>query len=263
MATSTRLFDKEQTTDPVRPLSANERWVCEPPAPGAENVIHTKETKMITINNMLARLNGRSRRFVLSLAACSVFGVLVYASIPDASGVIHGCYKLSSGTLRVIDDATQQCDSNEAPIQWNQTGPQGAPAPPRIITVGTADNTFALMGCGQDIRSVPFVKQHNDTSLRITYHDDGFVEQFTPGGSREFTIGVRIDGSAIAPTPIYSSVQGDLDNAAVSGSITAFGYANGISAGSHTLTTRYTVGGDSCYRGNAYTVEIEEIELAH
>lgn len=59
-----------------------------------------------------------------------LLGVIAYASIPDADGIIHGCYKKSGGTLRVIDDAVGQCDSRaENPVQWNQTGPQGAPGP--------------------------------------------------------------------------------------------------------------------------------------
>jgi hypothetical protein len=41
------------------------------------------------------------------------------ASIPDASGVIHGCRKTSGGALRVIDTgAGQTCMANETALNW-------------------------------------------------------------------------------------------------------------------------------------------------
>lgn len=58
---------------------------------------------------------------VVGLAGVAV----VSASIPDASGVIHGCYRTNNGTLRIIDSASQTCAGNEAALTWNQTGPQG------------------------------------------------------------------------------------------------------------------------------------------
>src|SRR5207237_955822 len=49
----------------------------------------------------------------------------VIASIPDANGVIHGCYNITNGSQRVIDTAVDSCKPGETAIQWNQTGPQG------------------------------------------------------------------------------------------------------------------------------------------
>ncbi len=64
----------------------------------------------------------------LAAAVISVSGIAL-ASIPDASGVIHGCYKTSGpaqGVLGVIDTgAGQACPSGTTPLSWNQTGPQG------------------------------------------------------------------------------------------------------------------------------------------
>jgi hypothetical protein len=64
------------------------------------------------------------------LAACTtivatlVTGTLV-ADVPDA-GVIHGCYKKSSGGLRVIDASTgDTCAAGELALTWNEVGPQG------------------------------------------------------------------------------------------------------------------------------------------
>jgi hypothetical protein len=64
----------------------------------------------------------------------------VQASIPDAHGVIHGCYNTSlahgnpSGALRVIDTASVNgtCTAWELPLAWNQRGvrgPTGAKGP--------------------------------------------------------------------------------------------------------------------------------------
>jgi len=61
---------------------------------------------------------------VLVVAASTV----ALASIPDSSGVIHGCRNKATGALRVIDsDAGQRCLPTEAALTWNQAGPQGPP----------------------------------------------------------------------------------------------------------------------------------------
>jgi glycine rich protein len=65
-------------------------------------------------------------------------GTVVYASIPESSGVIDGCYlntaggilppgiRRSQGTLRVVDPSKgQACDPNETALSWNQVGQQG------------------------------------------------------------------------------------------------------------------------------------------
>jgi hypothetical protein len=63
--------------------------------------------------------------------AVLVAGGIAYATIPDAGGVIHGCYQKNQGALRVIDtDKAQACSSSETPLNWSQTGPQGVQGPP-------------------------------------------------------------------------------------------------------------------------------------
>lgn len=64
-----------------------------------------------------------------------VVGIAVWgtalAAIPDAGGVIHGCYLKVDGGLRVIDtEAGQTCRSAETELAWNQTGPQGPQGEP-------------------------------------------------------------------------------------------------------------------------------------
>jgi hypothetical protein len=62
---------------------------------------------------------------VLSVAATVAVGGAAYASIPDAGGVIHGCYTASSGNLQLATSATAGCHPGQSAISWNQTGPQG------------------------------------------------------------------------------------------------------------------------------------------
>jgi uncharacterized protein YjbI with pentapeptide repeats len=73
------------------------------------------------------------------LLAAALGGVVIggsavaFAVIPDANGVIHGCYRssgaLANGSLRIIDSPAQTCNSNETALSWNQTGPQGPVGP--------------------------------------------------------------------------------------------------------------------------------------
>ena len=72
---------------------------------------------------------------VVAVATVALVGGVAYASIPDAGGVIRGCYKpnVGPGNLRVIDPAKgQQCATTEHHLDWNQigpSGPQGAQGP--------------------------------------------------------------------------------------------------------------------------------------
>jgi hypothetical protein len=80
---------------------------------------------------------------VLGLAA----GGIAYATIPDADGVIHGCYKTVGGGLRVIDtDAGRACKEGETSLKWNVAGQQGPPGPPgisgyEIVSAQTSNDT--------------------------------------------------------------------------------------------------------------------------
>jgi hypothetical protein len=78
---------------------------------------------------------GHGGRLLLALAvAGAAFGIAtaVQAAIPDASGVIHGCYsangsKQTNGTaLNIIDSASASCGKSMQAIPWNQRGPTGS-----------------------------------------------------------------------------------------------------------------------------------------
>jgi hypothetical protein len=58
---------------------------------------------------------------------CLLATGLVLGTVPDESGVIHGCYDKKTGFLRVIDSASAACTSKETALPWSQVGPQGAP----------------------------------------------------------------------------------------------------------------------------------------
>jgi hypothetical protein len=76
--------------------------------------ISSHRAQLVTAAVLLAGVAGSGVAFAAS------------SSIPDATGVIHGCYLTNTGALRIINtDAGQSCKSNELALQWSQTGPPG------------------------------------------------------------------------------------------------------------------------------------------
>jgi hypothetical protein len=123
----------------------------------------------------IRRLVGAGKLLLALGVAGGAFGIAtaVQASIPDASGVIHGCYfnlpngAIRQGSLRAIDTAAgPQCRSDETAVNWNQKGVTGAAGPtgpkgptgsagPSDITTnygGTATNI--AKGAGATVASV-------------------------------------------------------------------------------------------------------------
>ncbi len=90
------------------------------------------------------------RRGVIALGiAAGVAGastVAVLATIPDAGGVIHGCYQKNVGNLRVIDTSTDTCRPSEVAINWNQTGVQGPQGPQGVPGVQGAQGPQGAQG---------------------------------------------------------------------------------------------------------------------
>jgi len=79
---------------------------------------------------MVQRLASHARRNVVAylalVAALGAAGGVAYSSIPDAQGVIHGCYDDTTGALRVIDtDGSGVCRGGETALDWNQEGQPG------------------------------------------------------------------------------------------------------------------------------------------
>jgi hypothetical protein len=76
----------------------------------------------------------RKRDLLTAAAGAAVASVLAggiaWAAIPNAGGVINGCYQKNEGLLRVIDPATTACLPSEVPISWNAQGSVGAKGDP-------------------------------------------------------------------------------------------------------------------------------------
>src|SRR6266567_4400579 len=85
----------------------------------------------------------------VALAVVISGGAIAYASIPDSAGVIHGCYTVKGGALRVIDTAKgQTCASGQHGLNWNQKGSQGPAGPPG--PAGVSGYSVALCTVGED-----------------------------------------------------------------------------------------------------------------
>jgi hypothetical protein len=68
------------------------------------------------------------RRWLTLAAVAGVLllvGGVAVASVPDSSGVIHGCRKNGDGTLKVIDSATQTCGNGFTALNWDQHAASG------------------------------------------------------------------------------------------------------------------------------------------
>jgi hypothetical protein len=104
------------------------------------------------------------RRLLLAFAIGSaMFGIAsaVQASIPDSTGVIHGCYNTSNahgvptGGLRLVDTGkiNSLCASWERPVSWSAAGPTGlrgatGPAGPTGPSDGGSQVTIATTTVG-------------------------------------------------------------------------------------------------------------------
>ena len=78
----------------------------------------------------LRRFRPSPALLVAVVALCVSLGGVAWATIPDSSGVIHGCYIPKVGVLRVIDTGAKPAEKcvtslGEVPLNWNQTGPAG------------------------------------------------------------------------------------------------------------------------------------------
>jgi hypothetical protein len=63
--------------------------------------------------------------------------VVVYASVPGADGLIHGCYQANGGQLRVVDaDTGTACRVGEVAVAW----------PATALTVACPSGTRSFVG---------------------------------------------------------------------------------------------------------------------
>jgi Collagen triple helix repeat (20 copies) len=146
-----------------------------------------------------------------SVLTAVVVAVVAYASIPDSSGVIHGCYN-PKGTLRVIDSSTDTCKPNETGLDWSQTGPpgpqgsagpQGAPGPMGAPGPQGAQGTQGLQG-PQGPAGPPGTANVHFAHLSINLTlDAGDATSLTHNGNGDWnvTFGVDVSQCSYQVTP--------------------------------------------------------------
>jgi hypothetical protein len=166
-------------------------------------------------------VKGRVTKGAILGVAVLFVATAAWASIPDSSGVIHGCYRTGPGSpsqiglLRVIDtEAGQSCARNEVSLTWNQAGPEGTQGPtgPQGAT-GATGATGAQGPSGAGGASTNFIDlqlfgarifgganfttgfgQHGGLQLPSTSSVSGFDFQFTipPDYTTGNTLTVRV-----------------------------------------------------------------------
>ncbi len=151
-------------------------------------------------------------------------------------------------------------------LAWIDLSPTSA-APRQIQTFSgvTASSNFNCTAITTAIRTATFTKSSAASRLRITVKDTA-----SAFGTNSFTlfVSVRIDGVLVNnPTALRMSFASNGGNGLffLTDSFSAVGYADGISAGTHTFTTTYNhtsiLGGNfTCFRETEpYLIEVEEI----
>jgi hypothetical protein len=101
----------------------------------------------MTFRRIVQAITPRNRLQAAAVAAILVGSLTAgvsYAAIPDASGVIHGCFANKGGGLKVIDATVKtSCPKGTTSLNWNQTGPSG----PTGTCPGIPHEGIDLSGC--------------------------------------------------------------------------------------------------------------------
>jgi len=128
------------------------------------------------------------RRFaaIAALALAIAAAGTAYASIPDGSGVIHGCYATKGGTLRVVDSATSACLKGELPLNWNLQGPPG-PAATALWGRVAADGTL------QSGSGIEFIKPYTTGGYRVRFVRDVSQCAYSATPAKDLHIGALSD----------------------------------------------------------------------
>ena len=81
----------------------------------------------------------------VALVAAGGTAFAAVSSIPDSSGMVHGCYD-SGGNVKVINTSpTSACPRGYAPLNWSQTGPRGPAGPVHEVT-GAVNPNCTMQG---------------------------------------------------------------------------------------------------------------------
>jgi hypothetical protein len=149
---------------------------------------------------------------------------------------------------------------------WIDLSSAAAPRQIQTFSGATAGSNYNCANTTTAISSATFTKSSTASRLRITFKDTASV--VGPNGF-SLLVSVRIDGVLVSsPTALrmfFASINAGSGLFQVFTSFTGVGYADAVSAGTHTLTTTYahtsTLGGTyTCFRDTEpYLIEIEEI----
>jgi hypothetical protein len=158
---------------------------------------------------MSARLRERAIATGAIAVALIALAGIASATIPDADGVIHACYKKSSpnqGTLSVIDTGKgQSCSGGETPLTWSQTGPEGPQGPqgPQGIQgpQGPSDAWFA----DQSSQTIPVLGSEIVVSLNVPAGEYLLSSQVNVAGSTDTTGVFCLFRSPTADTTVTES----------------------------------------------------------
>jgi hypothetical protein len=140
-----------------------------------------------------------------SLAGLALAGGVAYATIPDAAGVIHTCYKPGDATkvggasLSVVDsESGGTCKTGDTALTFNQQGPQG-----RQGERGPSDAySMVLVGEGKTLSTgVNTPITHLDVPSGSAYAVSGTVEV-----SNEVNGGTVYGGCQLASASVDFSV---------------------------------------------------------
>ena len=145
------------------------------------------------------------------------------ASIPDGSGVIHGCYA-KGGDFRVIDAPREACKSGEKAIEWNQVGPQGpAGAEGPIGPQGEPGPTGAGLESLEQLAGVPCrVGQPEEGVVVLGYDAATWEVSITCQPSNLHVLNVSIAGGGpgtVTSDPAGINCLGDCSQVALQGTV--------------------------------------------
>jgi hypothetical protein len=121
------------------------------------------------------------------------------ASVPDASGVFHGCYNVLSGSMRIIDGTS--CNLLERHVAWQQTGlpgPQGPQGPQGPAGPPGSDAKVVVGFASFESANVP----HDPDSQALTFATN---KPFTAAANGTCSIGLSgwVEDAALPHVEMY------------------------------------------------------------
>ena len=150
------------------------------------------------LRKIFNEIQGRGRRVImLSTMTILLTGIIAFAGIPGANGVIYGCYnKNGDSSLRIID-STAQCKANEIALNFNQTGPQGLQG---LQGLQGADGATGATGpAGANGTSEAYIARQTNPNARRINFPTVILSKNVPAGS--YVINAKVEGTNIDGSP--------------------------------------------------------------